>query len=225
MAKAGTATRTKYPRRIRTKPRAIHPADARLIIRGLNTWAGFRNFTGLRTRALVFLAWSSALRARECLALDIEQIRDTSYKALRIRERPYIRTDQAKMGAEGRFLISPRAVMALRAYLIEARRRRWIASWEGPLFIGAKKWRGGGHDRLGYHSSNCAWNDFIDTLRLPEIYRFHDIRHDSITRYCVEVNGDAFAVQRFGRFRDLNTAVRYVHESIDILDAAKRAAI
>lgn len=218
----------KRGKRKRTRPgRAIHPADAKRIIRGLNTWASTGNFTGLRTRAIVYLAWGSALRISECLALDVSQIRDTSTKRLRIRERPFLRHAQAKNGNGGRFLISPRAQTALRAYLLEARRRDWIdESWTGPLFIGAKRWRKGGHDRLAYRSFNILWNDFLNRLELPERYRFHDIRHDSITRYSQEVNGDVSKVMRFGRLKNMKTASVYVHEDMTkVLDAAKRAAI
>lgn len=215
-----------YRRRTNKAGRTVHPADARVIIRALNSWSEAGSFVALRTRALVFLAWGSGLRIGECLALDIEQIRDTSYKRLRLRERPYLRLDQAKGESAGQFLISARANTALRAYLLEARRRGWIPdTWTGPLFITTKTWRGSGHKRLAYRSHNYTWTKFVKRCNLPEAYRFHDLRHDSITRYAVEVNGDAFAVQQFGRFADLNTAQVYVHETRDYLDAAKRAAI
>lgn len=219
------------PRRNRPG-RSIHAADARALIRGLNELSARGSFLGLRTRAIVFTAWCSALRASEVLALDIDQIRDTSTKRLKIREKCYIRTEQAKgskardWSSAGMFVIGPRARAALHTYIKEAIRRGWIGpELTGPLFVTVRGWHTGGHTRLKYRAHTAAWNKVCDRLQLPELYRFHDLRHDAISRMAIETGGNAYQVQKFGRFSDMDTVLQYVHVNEDqIIEHAKRAA-
>lgn len=201
--------------------RAIIPEDRAALLRALAAH-GPHQFEALRTAALVQLAWLSGLRISECIALDVPQLIEWQGAVVRVRSAGYLRVDQAK-GSKGRrpdgqwtsagqFVVPAPAARALRAYVREGTTRGWLGRDAGPLFIAHR--RNGatslGHGRLSRKGAWKAWQQLQRRagLRRP-FYRFHDLRHDAITRFATACHGHAFKVARFARL-DLRTAARYV---------------
>lgn len=222
--------------------RLIETPDRRALMQTVNDLAASgRNFATVRTRALVFLAWGSALRLKECLALNVDQIVDVSdtKRPWRIRSTAYLRPEQSKsrrVGSRqweggGTFVITKRAREALRVYLRAAEARGWI-TWppapDCPLFITARG--GGSHKRAGQQrllrrAAQVQWVQLCKRAAISQPYRFHDLRHDALTRVAVATEGDVFKVAAFGRLQSMDTAIRYVHHAptalTDLADAAE----
>lgn len=191
-----------------TIARIVDKGDRARIVRALARHAP-HDVEALRTRALVTLAWGGALRASEVLALDVDQVTAPNGA---IRSHGFIRAEQSKgHNAAGPFVITRDARTALRAYLKEARRRGWVGT-DGPLFI---RMRRKDHGRLSRFGARAAWKRVQERAGIEHQYRFHDLRHDAITRFSDACNGNAFRVARFARLQDVRTALRYVHASID----------
>ena len=216
--------------------RSIAAEDRRRLLRALNQHHS-QDFESLRTRALVLLAWGSALRISECVALDVGQVAELNGRGFKLRAASYIRVDQAKgtedWSSAGQFPITPHAQTALRTYLAEARRRRWMKADEldAPLFITVRpgprsKASNGRHARLAERSARESFARLQRRTSIPLRYRFHDLRHDAITRFSEACNGNIFRVAQFGRLQDVRTAFRYIHGGIDtiahIADLAER---
>jgi integrase len=180
------------------------------------------DFEALRTRALVHLAWGSGLRLAECIALDVGQLVEWRGAVPHIRTSSYLRVEQAKgsrhdpahgWSSAGQFVITPPAAKALRAYLREADTRGWLKRNEGPVFVSYKPRRAGEHTRLTPRGARHSWYRLQRRAGLHSPwYRFHDLRHDAISRFSEACNGDVFRVARFARL-DTRTAARYVHTS------------
>ncbi len=181
----------------------------------MRQWADSGAFHGLRTRALTLLVWGSALRLSEALALDIGQVLQrvpTNPRTIgKVRGTAYLRPSQSKGGhAAGAFVITKAARDALRPYLLEGLRRGWIpvGDADAPLFVTA---RGGGHQRVRKRAAQYAWERLQQRAGIRELYRFHDLRHDAMTRVSNRAGGDMFKVAAFGRLRDIRTTATYVH--------------
>ena len=210
--------------------RSIARADRTRIDRALQKHKP-TDFEALRTRALVMLAMGSALRVSELVSLDVDQVEE--HRGIRVA--PYLRNDQAKGGQGGTFIIPPGARGALRDYLAEARRRDYIGG-EGPLFVAHKRNQyaaaGNGHGarrpRLTKRGAQHSWDRIQQRARVRPLYKFHDLRHDSITRFSDACNGDPHRIAKFARLADIRTAMIYVHLSVDALSdlaaVAERAA-
>ncbi len=201
--------------RRRSSGRTVLADDRARIRTALRHWADSGDFHGLRTRAVIFLVWGSALRLSEALALEVGQVLERpprSPKRIgRVRGVAYIRAEQTKKEAgEGSFVITKAAREALRAYILEALRRGWMPLEDpsAPLFVTAK---GGGHGRVGKRAVQDSWNLVQERARIERPYRFHDLRHDAITAFASRAGGDPFKVAAFGRLRDIRTASVYVH--------------
>ena len=193
----------------------------------MREWAASGSFHGLRTRALMLTVWGSALRVSEALALEVGQVLQgppTAKQIPPIRGTAYLRADQSKkkMG-EGSFVITKHAREALRPYLIEGIKRGWIPTDDpkSPLFITAK---GGGHNGLKIRAAQYSWKEAQQRAGILEPYRFHDLRHDALTRVAHKSNGNTFIVMQFGRLRDMSNATRYVHvDMLRLTDLAELA--
>jgi len=214
--------------------RAILPEDRRALVRALAQHDA-HDFEALRTAALVQLAWGAALRSSECCAVNVEQVIDWHGNRPRVRSAAYLKVEQAKGGTHahgadwtsaGQFVVTHAAARALRAYVREARARGWLHK-RGPLFLAQRRTATASepHARLTRDGAAKAWRRLQLRAGIARpLYRFHDLRHDSITRFAEECSGDAFKVARFGRL-DVRTAQRYVHTSWEqVADIARRAA-
>lgn len=175
----------------------------------------------MRTRALVLLMWGSALRVSEALALEVGQVLQSppasAARIGRIRGTGYLRATQSKRGCgEGPFVITKGARSALRPYLVEAFKRGWLPLEDlaGPLFITAK---GGSHGRVGKRAAQTSWRQVQDRASVLEPYRFHDLRHDAVTRVSNRAGGDAYKVAAFARLQDIRTTAVYVHSDPVVL--------
>lgn len=182
------------------------------------------NFHHIRTRAIVLLAWGSALRVKEIAALQLAQVLEDPRKAhVRLRSSSYLRADQAKGGlgkkraGVGAFIITKEARAALRDYLRTAKARDWLQlppPKEAPLWVtiksrGAKT--GPWHGRLSKRMIEHSFLQLQTRAGIREPYRFHDLRHDALTRFAESCHGNPFRVAQFGRFNDIRTAMRYCH--------------
>lgn len=217
-----------------TRGRAIDELDRAKLLATLTQWAASQSFYALRTRALILLAWGSALRLSECLALNVDQILEdpTAETLSRIRGTAYVRADQTKgrrvghtrWTSAGPFVLTKPARQALRAYLQESIRRGYLSlppKRGTPLFVtlkgrvdkGQKVKRG----RLGKRAAQHSWSSVQRRAGMQDIYRFHDLRHDALTRLGDAAQGNVFKVAQFGRLRDIRTAQRYVHGTIATL--------
>jgi integrase len=211
------------------RSRAISRADRTRIDRALQKHKP-HDFEALRTRALVMLAMGSALRVSELVALDVSQVEE--HRGIRVA--PYLRNEQAKGGRGGPFIIPPGARAALRAYLAEGRARGYIS--DGPLFVAHKRNQyaaathgaDDGRPRLTKRGAQHSWDRVQRAAGISPLYKFHDLRHDSITRFADASNGNAPKIAQFARLADVRTAMIYVHTSVDSLaqlgEVAERAA-
>ena len=174
---------------------------------------------------MALLAMSSGLRLSECLALNVEQITNG---AGRVRTVSTLEDEQAKGGNGGQFTITTTARAALRDYLAEARARKWVGS-DGPIFVAMRRGKLSGgdarsHPRLSRVSAWRAWINLQDRAGITKPYRFHDLRHESGTRFAEASNGDVFKVAGHMRLRDVRTAQTYVHgDANDLAELAERA--
>ena len=204
--------------------RAINTADRKRLLGVLNDQSTFH---GLRTRALVLLAWSSGLRLKECCALNLYQILEdpkAAGVAWRIRSIAYLQALQSKgrrvgvkrWDSAGSFVITKPTRVALRAYLRAAQLRGWVhfpPSRDRPLFItGGRGKAHGARQRLSRRSAQHSFTQIQKRAGLAEHYQFHDLRHDAITRFGEACHGNPYKVANFGRL-DPITAMRYVHTS------------
>ncbi len=207
------------------RSRSLAREDRERILRELrNHREG--DFQALRTRALVLLAMASSLRLSECLALDVEQVIDGRRG---IRKVCRLENHQAKGGNGGVFVITSTARQALLAYLREARSRGWLDE-EGPLFIGQTRGKDStganrSHPRLSRWGGQRSWLKVQRRARIHPLYRFHDLRHDSGTRFAKAANGDVYRLSTHMRLSDVRTSLRYVHTDTDELVELAEAAM
>lgn len=207
------------------RSRSLAREDRERILRELRNHRD-GDFQALRTRALVLLAMSSSLRLSECLALDVEQVADGRRG---IRKLARLENFQAKGGNGGMFVITSAARVALMAYLREARKRDWLDE-SGPLFIAQTRGKNSAgvpcsHPRLSRWSGRGSWKKVQQRARVHPLYRFHDLRHDSGTRFAKVANGDAYRVSAHMRLSDVRTSMRYVHTDVDELVELAEAAM
>jgi integrase len=221
-----------------SQPRSIAPADRERIYRTASVWADTGSFTALRTRALTLLAWGSGLRLNECCSLNVVQLLErepANTKRWRLSSLAYLKTKQAKgrrvgtrqWTSAGTFVVTKPARHALRAYIRAARARGWM-QWPPtpttPLFLVSCGNGERAHSRLGRRAAQHCWHVLQRRALVVNLYRFHDLRHDALTRVAEVSGGDAFQVATFGRC-DAKTALRYVHNRPSTLtDIAERAA-
>lgn len=213
-----------------SRPRALAPDDKKAILATANEWARAGSFTGLRTRAYVWLALSSGLRVNELCNLNLLQLLDRTERGWRFRSIAYLRGDQAKgrrvgkrkWNSAGSFHLTKKARTALRLYLNAARKRGWM-QWppveDQPLFITVKGRGSDGHGanhhvRLSSRTAQHAWKKLQKKAGIPSRrqYGTHCLRHEILTRVADATNGNVFKVSAFGRC-DVRTALRYVHGS------------
>lgn len=207
------------------------PADRKRIVRELNLRCregerGSVSFAALRLRAIVLLAGGAALRIGEVCKLDAYQlIDDVAASRWKLRSQIYVRPEQSKgrrVGDEqwdsaGAILVNDLARSALRAYLVEAKRRGyvpWPPKKGDPLFVAVRgNWRSGtGRHRLSVRTLQQHWGDFQRRAGVDAPYHFHCLRHDAMTRCADAVGGNVKMLARFGRC-SVMTALRYVHVS------------
>ena len=208
-------------------PRSIAPSDRRRIRTELERGAATLVFERLRTRALVYLAWGSALRLNECTRLNVAQLLEApKTSSLAIRSMVWLRTDQAKGRREpakgqrqwssaGYIVVTKRARAALRDYLRACITRGWLqlpAAANTPLFLATHGFQESGRKRLSDRSAQHCWHRVQARAGVAEPYHFHCLRHDAATLFAQACDGDVFKVARFARF-SVSTAQRYVHVS------------
>lgn len=210
----------------RRAARVINAEDRGKLTR---TWADScestatgRRLQAHRDRALFVLAWNSALRVSECLALDVGQLvyaPDRGLKMPKIRSGFELLAEQAKGGIGGHISVPRPARSALRAYLRAAAAEDWITRWTGPLFVRTKSSAGEAHGRLSKRAAQFAWERWQQAARISAPgYTWHDTRHTAVTRFSAACGGDAYQVALFARHRDLRTSMGYVHISPEQID-------
>ena len=207
--------------------------DRRKVLRELNlrcrpSERGEVSFCALRLRAAVLLAADSALRIGEMCALDaVQVIDDPAVPRWRLRSVGYIRPEQSKgrrvgpdqWDSAGSFLLGDEPRAALRAYLLEAKRRQylpWPPKSGDPLFVSVRgNGNGNGKDhpedarqRLSVRTLQWQWGDFQQHAALPSPYHWHCLRHTAMTACAEATNGNVAIVAAFGRC-DVKTAMRY----------------
>ena len=213
-------------------PRAVLPNDRKRILRELSDWSRGESFLALRTRAHVLLAAGSALRVKEIVALDLEQVLEQSpgptgkKKRWRVRSSAYLRAGQSKgrrqgdrrWNSAGQFVLTKKARAAVRAYIALCVRRGWLElppKPGQPLFISNRRRTGNEpHPRVSKRTLQHAWHKLQQRAGLPKSawYGVHDLRHDALTRFSDRCSGNVFQVAKYGRMSE-KTAQRYVHTS------------
>jgi integrase len=219
-------------KRTNRRGRPVTEIDRKRILKQLSLEAAGGTVNGLRNRALVLLAWDSALRVAEVTALNLAQvvIMSVTGRSFRIRSEGWLQKEQSKGNeAEGIFLITESTRKALTLYVRALKRERWIKLPPGnglPLFLTVKLRGGAGHKRLSIRGAQNVFLSLQERARITEPYRFHDLRHDAITRFAETCDGNAFRVAEYMRVRDIRTAIRYVHGSLKTSrDIAERASV
>src|SRR6266540_6001161 len=181
------------PRRSRTLPRTLSPAEAERLVEA----ASGTTPRALRDRALVELLYGAGLRVSEAVGLDKASV-DLDARLVRC----------IGKGSKERIVpIGRQAVQALRRYL--ARGRPFLASRHRPeLFLNEK---GGGLTQVG--------PAFLILRRLaakaglePERVHPHLLRH-SFATHLLEGGADLRSVQEMLGHADLATTELYTHVS------------
>jgi integrase/recombinase XerD len=180
------------PRRRRTLPRTLSPAEAERLVEA----AAGTTPRALRDRALVELLYGAGLRVSELVGLDKSSI-DLDARLVRC---------LGKGSKERVVPIGRQAVLALRRYL--SRGRPFLDSRHRPeLFLNAK---GGGLTRAGV---------FLILRRLaekaglePDRVHPHLLRH-SFATHLLEGGADLRSVQEMLGHADLATTELYTHVS------------
>jgi integrase/recombinase XerD len=180
------------PRRNRSLPRTLSPAEAERLVEAANGTTP----RALRDRALVELLYGAGLRVSELVGLQKSSV-DLDARLVRC----------VGKGSKERIVpIGRQAVQALRRYL--ARGRPYLDSRHRPeLFLNAK---GGGLTRAGV---------FLILRRLagkaglePERVHPHLLRH-SFATHLLEGGADLRSVQEMLGHADLSTTELYTHVS------------
>ena len=186
------AAELELPRRRRTLPRTLSPAEAERLVEA----ASGTSPRALRDRALVELLYGAGLRVSEAVGLDKGSV-DLDARLVRC----------IGKGSKERIVpIGRQAVTALRRYL--ARGRPFLDTRHRPeLFLNAK---GGGLTRAGA---------FLILRRLaakaglePERVHPHLLRH-SFATHLLEGGADLRSVQEMLGHADLTTTELYTHVS------------
>jgi len=144
---------------VRGEPRALDPEQVE---------ARLRTIHDTRDRALFWLIYDGALRCREALAIDVDDV-DWSERCIRI---------QGKGDRPREMFFSRRVAGYLDVYLKERGEPA-----HGPLFITARKARNPrhadltaeGHARLSYRQADTLWKGYTPGWDL------HQLRHTAIT--------------------------------------------
>lgn len=206
------------------KARAISTEDRKRLRYALRRIAD-HDFEAIRTAAITMLAWGSGLRLSECVALDIRQVE--AGRRNTINERVSLTGQQVKGGLEKgaavEITIPSDARGALRRYLIEARARDWLSF---QAFFVARRCNGhpGHHPRLAKRSAQGSWYRLQERAGISSLYRFQDLRHDSITTFAGACNGDVYQVAKFARHKNITTTLLYVHSTMnDVAETAELA--
>ncbi|HKU37327.1 MAG TPA: site-specific integrase [Polyangiales bacterium] len=218
---------------MRAAPKTIAPADRKALQRQLKLEADSGRVIPLRNRALFLLTWSSALRLSEVLALSIGQVLDVATVAAprslagkvrwRVRSSTYVKVSQAKGGkvvdangrgasvrtwtSAGTVVIPARARRAIGAYVRAAVKvgALQLAAGDAPLWVQPSTGR-----QLQPRTIQYQWTGLQRRAGCSELYHFHCLRHDALTRFAAACGGQVFQVAAFGRC-DPYTAQRYVH--------------
>jgi integrase/recombinase XerD len=186
------AAQLELPRRRRTLPRTLSPAEAERLVEA----ASGSTPRALRDRALVELLYGAGLRVSEAVGLDKASV-DLEQRLVRC----------IGKGSKERIVpIGRQAVQALRRYL--SRGRPYLDTRHRPeLFLNAK---GGGLTRAGA---------FLILRRLaakaglePERVHPHLLRH-SFATHLLEGGADLRSVQEMLGHADLATTELYTHVS------------
>ncbi len=196
-----------------SRGRSLATEDRARILRELGAH-GAHDFERLRLRAMALLAMSSGLRITELVSLNVEQVIG---KDGRLRTVGHLEDSQAKDGNGGPFTITRAPRAALRDYIKEARARKWLGS-EGALFVAMRRGKLSGgdarsHPRLSRVSAWRSWVNAQERAGIVQPYRFHDLRHESGTRFADVSNGNVFKVAGHMRLKDIRTAQTYVHDT------------
>lgn len=220
----------RVPRHTRP-PRAVLPPDRKRIVREMNLRCrpnerGRVSLSALRLRAIVMLAAGAALRVGEVCKLNAAQVLDLDGAKWKLRSLAYLRPEQSKgrrvgddqWDSAGTIMISDLARAALRAYIVEAKRRKWWAQWPPepgePLFLGVRgngrSRDGAGRQRLSVRTLQDQWRKVQLAAGIDHPYVFHSLRHDAMTRAAERSNGNVLMVAAYGRC-DVATATQYVH--------------
>lgn len=223
------------------RARAIADRDLRAILASLDdrSTGSRRDVSAMRVRVLALLGVESGLRLSEALALRLEQvIEDPHASSPRIVAQLDLEEHQAKgrsgprgYTSAGIVNVPKRTRAAIRAYVIELRRRGWIKGppWRGTLFVRTRPGRLGSdelaHGPWSARSAQAAWIEAQRRAGVARPYRVHDLRHTAITRWAAAAGGDAYAVAALARHADVRTSIGYVHHSpARMLEIAERAA-
>lgn len=206
------------------RARPVLEDDRRKIWNTLEAHAHRGSFSALRTLAVASLVYDCGLRLAEVLALTIEQIteRTAPTAAPRFLSEFHLRDEQAK-GREddddrrgyssARVVpLSKRVRAILGRYLRELRKRKWIRSWRGSLWIAQKGLTPGAHGAVSERALQAAWTSWQKRAAVGDPYRFHDLRHSAITRWA-ESTDDVFAVATLAGHNDVRTTLGYKHTS------------
>lgn len=206
-------------------------SDRARVLSTLDAHARTR-FSPLRMRAIALLCLDTALRLRECLALQVEQVTERSGDELRIVGEFHLGVHQAKgvkarPGRAGwtsaRLIVIPRrARAALLAYVREARKRGWLGS-TGPLWVQALSDEGK-RDGVKPRAVQKSWRLWQLRAGIADPYRFHDTRHTSLTRLGEVTSGDPYVIAAAAGHGSMQTSMSYVHVSEGRLKKALEAA-
>jgi hypothetical protein len=156
------------------------------IHRKLNQRCGKQSrFDAVRLQAFCHLLWAGALRPKECLDLNLNQVleRDQNGK-LRVNDICLLSpTDPEHDLGYYAFWLDPDTYRCLDAYLQLAVTKGWIdfENLDGPVFVGSRGFQGkSGHNRWSKNALDRAWQEKRKNMKLDHHYTLRDFRHTAI---------------------------------------------
>ena len=194
---------------------AISGEDHVKIRNGLNREARI-GWIEKRMKAMVFCAWSSAIRLGELINLDIVDVLESSQKGhWKVKETFLLPSKKAKKfqgggTASGKIHLNRVARQAVREYLsaaVDAEMMPRPLKKNQPLWVSQQKCR------INARTVERLWVDVQLRSGIDSdcLYRWHDLRHTALT--VVGEIGDVFDVVALGRFKSIKNTIRYVHPS------------
>ena len=170
-----------------------------------------------RMKAMVFCAWSSAIRLGELLNLDIVDVLESTHKGGRwkVKETFVLTAAKAKRfqgggTASGKIHFNRMTRQAIRDYISAAIE---VGAMKSPLKKNQPLWVSQQKTRISSRTVQRLWVDLQLRAGIDGdcVYRWHDLRHTALT--VVGELGDVFDVVALGRFKTIKNTIRYVHPS------------
>ena len=165
-----------------------------------------------RDHMLLSMAFGTALRIHELVALNVGDVAHEDLRARRFVELTVFKGAK-RIGGTQEIELPERVQLKVEAYLIYRRRCGEVLTADMTLFMSQKG------RRLSIRQARRVFAKWQLEAELERRFTFHAARHTACTRLYDETL-DIRAVQEFARHADIGTTQRYTHVSRERLSRA-----